>query len=124
MNYTDLLGKPYKHGGRGVGGYDCYGLVIEIYKRLGLEVPLLNSPEADLRHDFYIGLSVQFIKLEKPEPNCMVALQIKPGIVSHVGVVLPDCIRFIHILQSCSVVIEKLSNPRWHRRIAGYYKCK
>lgn len=35
MKWDDLLGAPYKVRGRGDGGYDCYGLVIECCRRAG-----------------------------------------------------------------------------------------
>lgn len=38
MCIDDLLGVPYKEHGRDKSGYDCYGLVIEIEKRLGYEL--------------------------------------------------------------------------------------
>ena len=31
----DLLGKPYRDHGRGPDAYDCYGLAIEVERRLG-----------------------------------------------------------------------------------------
>lgn len=36
--YTDLLNKPYKPHGRGAGGFDCYGLVLECLKRAGTPI--------------------------------------------------------------------------------------
>jgi len=38
MELNDLLGLPFAPGGRGEVGYDCWGLVIEIYRRLGIQV--------------------------------------------------------------------------------------
>ena len=35
INYNDLLAAPYKPHGRGDGGYDCYGLVLECCRRAG-----------------------------------------------------------------------------------------
>ncbi|MCF0222950.1 MAG: C40 family peptidase, partial [Fibrobacter sp.] len=35
MKYDDLLNVPYKHGGRDLAGFDCYGLVIECSRRNG-----------------------------------------------------------------------------------------
>lgn len=36
MEYKDLVGKAYRNGGRGNDAYDCWGLVIEIYRRQGI----------------------------------------------------------------------------------------
>lgn len=38
MIIKDLIGKPYVNKGRGDGGYDCFGLVLEVLKRFGYEV--------------------------------------------------------------------------------------
>lgn len=35
----DLLKWPYRFGGRGPDGVDCLGVVIEVYRRAGLELP-------------------------------------------------------------------------------------
>lgn len=48
--YTDLLNKPYKPHGRGNGGFDCYGLVLECLRREGKTVndpfrAFVNLPE-------------------------------------------------------------------------------
>jgi len=37
--FRDLIGKPYEDLGRGPDSYDCWGVVIEVGKRLGIEIP-------------------------------------------------------------------------------------
>ena len=39
LDINDLLGKPYKAHARGPEAFDCYGLVIEVEKRLGHTMP-------------------------------------------------------------------------------------
>jgi cell wall-associated NlpC family hydrolase len=39
VNIKDLLGIPYKQHGRDKTGFDCYGLVIFLYKRMGRNLP-------------------------------------------------------------------------------------
>ena len=42
--YADLIGKPFLWRGRGEGGLDCFGLVLEMFKRTGQVLPQLNTP--------------------------------------------------------------------------------
>lgn len=36
---NDLIGKPYEFRGRGNPGYDCWGLVVEVYRRFEFSIP-------------------------------------------------------------------------------------
>lgn len=61
-SYDDLIGKPYKPRGTGPDAYDCWGICVEVLKRLGifddidLTSEMLHSyrPEEDSPED-YIG---------------------------------------------------------------------
>ena len=44
IEISDLLGKPYTDGGRGPDSYDCYGVVLEVAHRMGVEL-------TDIRHE-------------------------------------------------------------------------
>lgn len=39
VHVDDLLTRPYRFGGRGADGIDCLGIVLEVYRRAGLELP-------------------------------------------------------------------------------------
>ena len=43
IDVNDLIGKPYKLGGTGPYQYDCWGLVREVYHRLGRDLPGYES---------------------------------------------------------------------------------
>jgi cell wall-associated NlpC family hydrolase len=43
MEVLDLLNKPYKLNGRGPDSYDCWGLVMEVYRRLGITLLDINN---------------------------------------------------------------------------------
>lgn len=121
--YNDLIGKAFEYDGRGPDRYDCYGLCVEIYKRLNIELPEFLSA----RNPQGISLTVdgnkeRFIKLEKPEPFCLVTLTLIRPYVSHIGIVLEDCKRFINVIQKRNVCIESLNSERWRDRIDGFWK--
>ena len=121
--FNDLIGKPFEYGGRGPVGYDCYGLAMEVYKRRGINLKEYYSPD----NLSIIGNLVEdgkedFIPLEKPEPFCFVLFRV-PKYTTHIGVVLPDCKRFIHVSRGKNVSIERLDHIIWKTKISGYYRC-
>ncbi len=118
----DLIGIPYEKHGRTTKGLDCYGLVHLVYGRLGKELPNFPEDYTELLniHNAIEENKSKFIELEKPEPYCIVTFSIYPPYVTHIGVVLDDCKRFIHIMEKRNVTIEKLD--KWQKRIRGFYK--
>lgn len=124
VEYVDLLGKEFKIGATGPDKYDCYHLYRELSKRVGVELPLYISPtEPNLIEELIKEDSEKlFDKLDKPEPYCMVLFTIKYPYVSHMGFVLEDCQRFIHIFPKSRVTVERLKDISWNHRIRGYLK--
>jgi hypothetical protein len=123
LNYIDLLGARFAYGGRGPQYYDCYGLAIEIQKRVGVTIPDIYSPaEVDLIHGQIDSSKALFTPIEKEDPFCLVLFQIHPQFVTHVGVVLEDCKRFIHVMQRRFVTVERLHD--WQPKARGFYRCK
>ncbi len=123
MRYFDLLGKTFRYGGRGPDHYDCYGLVMELYRRQGIDLPeyesfadprLIDAGLSDGRERWVTGI-------DQPEPGCMVMFRIHPPYVSHIGVML-DSLRFIHIMHKTSVVVERIDSLLWRDKLAGYYR--
>jgi cell wall-associated NlpC family hydrolase len=130
---ADLIGKSFQYGGRGPFEYDCYGLVMEIYKRRGMELPDFgSSPSASWIHRVIMEQTqcgvrnaecgVKFIQITNPEPFCLVTFMIRPPYTSHVGVVLENGYQFIHIMAKLEVTIERLDGMQWKRRITGFFK--
>src|SRR5574337_745138 len=127
LNYSDLLGKQFAYGGRVPAVYDCWGLCMEIYKRLGRQLPdgISTREYIDINQQINSKIrnpqSENFREISAPLPYCLVTIMIRPPYITHVGVVLDDRIRFIHIMHKCSVAVERLDNPSWSRRIKGFY---
>lgn len=124
MQYFDLLGKGFEYGGYGPDYYDCKGLVFELYKRLNIKFPNYHSPKSviDQHELFQYGLANHAVKLDSVEPHCMVLFKIRPPYSSHIGLVLEDCSRFIHIMPKSSVTVERLDSLLWANKIEGFYR--
>ncbi len=74
MKYDDLIGAPYKAHGRGNGGYDCYGLVIECCRRNGktLKDPFQNLERLESGAELPYMDAVNVREVAKPHAGCIV----------------------------------------------------
>ncbi len=125
VDYSDLLGKPFVLGGRGPDCYDCVGLCMELRRRAGLEFIDVNSPE-------HLDLAVidgmvecgkcKFVRIDKPQPWCVVTFKMKCRYIAHIGLVLPGLSKFIHTRLRTNVIVERLNNEYWHKKIDGFYE--
>jgi cell wall-associated NlpC family hydrolase len=120
--FNDLIGKPFTYGGRGPTSYDCYGLALEVSRRVGIKLPehASNISPPDIHKSVEEGLG-SWQKLDYPEPYCIVVFCIVPPYVSHVGVVLPYS-KFIHITSNTCVTIERYDREPWALKVRGFYK--
>jgi cell wall-associated NlpC family hydrolase len=121
IEYADLIGVPYKLGGTGEDGYDCYGLVRELYRRIGIAIPNFTSPaEYDkklIRQMIEQGKS-EWIRQECDDFATTVLIK-TPGSL-HVGFCLGNG-KFIHTWKASNgVCVERLH--KWKSSILGYYK--
>lgn len=126
MNYRDLIGCKFKlHGRNKEEGFDCYGLVLEVYKRNGINLPDMfyeySTDEGKVESVNEIRTlattTIPNIKLEKPEELCIIEIT-ERGNPVHVGVYIGEGM-FIHCSYT-GVVIEPLR--KYQNRIVGYYK--
>lgn len=117
-NYIDLLGLPFVRGARGPEGYDCYGLVKEMYRRAGQDLPDFTAPGtlenvADVIED-------QTHRWKKVAPRTigsLVTIRVE-GLLAHVGYVI-ERDRFIHAVDPIGVTTERITNGSFN--IIGYY---
>jgi cell wall-associated NlpC family hydrolase len=124
VKFDDLIGIPYKRGGRGPHVYDCYGLVMEMHRRAGgLELKDYASPEK--AHEV-TALFASEVRLWTPcEPSAgavpYVVIVLPSGLVwTHCGYMLDDN-RMIHTWEkSGGVCVERVDT--WKRRIKGFYR--
>lgn len=118
--HPDLIGTPFEYGGRGQT-LDCYGLIMELYRRdFGIEIPDYGStPDAGLAQSRMITAAFNWQRIENPEPGAV--LLIKCGkYVRHVGYVVEDDMFYHTWEKSGGVVCEPLDV--WKAKIVGIYK--
>ena len=106
--WLDLIGLPFKHRGRGPDAYDCYGLVLEIYRRQGIIIfdtgyPTDQGEQAKL-------IEGHLYRWKKVPQGPGVVLLFRQGALGqHVGMQI-DHDRFIHATESYNQVkIDRLS---------------
>ena len=120
----EFLGVPFKHGGRGKDGLDCYGLIIKIYEKAGYRLfDVANyavnwSAEKNL---FIENYHMQWQRVENPGLFDVVLFRSKNNIPDHVGVYI-GAGKFIHTCKA-GTVITRL-NGEWKGKIEGFYRIK
>jgi probable lipoprotein NlpC len=105
---VEVLGKPYRSGGRGPEVFDCSGLVYYAYKRLGLTLPVTAEEQ---------GKSGVEVSREAVLPGDLVVFRIKRDY--HVGIMLNEQ-EFVHASKSRGVAIDNLTLPYWTKSLHGF----
>ena len=121
IKLDDLIGKPFKWCARGPNFFDCYGLVMEVSKRLNNPLPDYKSfINKELRSLYIENKKSDFIKVEEPEAGVIVTFKLHPKYVSHIGIMISDY-EFIHIMRKKRVAVERIDHPFWKKKIDGFF---
>lgn len=134
VKYDYLIGVPFKNHGRNVAtGLDCYGLVKEVYKKAGINLPEFDADFDDvdkisqiIKGQQGIKSTWKRIKTENGEPipvPCVMAIRfgVPKPYINHTGVYIGDGL-FIHTREKIGVCVDRIVNPAWKKCIEGYYK--
>lgn len=132
IQVTDLIGIPFEHGGRDITkAVDCFGLLMECHRRIGVEIPDFRSPQ--FHHEIEAKLAVEkrewITHAERDGPEQIPLTAMLParsllikvrGSACHVGFIhKPGW--FIHTWEDTNgVTQERLS--LWKQRILGVYE--
>ena len=109
--WDDLLAVPWAEDGRDpAAGLDCFGLVVEVYRRLGVELPDPASPG-------FLSQRGGWEAISDPEPGCAV-LMVHQG-RPHVGVYLGGG-EILHSTLLSGVVVSSLRAARAAGLVKGY----
>ena len=127
MTISALIGKPYKHNGRGPNSFDCYGLVKYIYETmLGIYLPEYT----DYTQDWYKERNVlteqfnKFSDLWHPVDNLAqwdiltFSLGTDKKVTNHCGVYL-NGEKMIHCYENRPVGIDRITKPYWENNLTG-----
>ena len=126
-NFIDLIGKRFVNRGRSaVKGMDCWGLVMEVFRRYGVYVPDYTV-DAFAFHtiDKVAGIAAQSRKWKRVEMPAngdaplAVLMRMHPKYITHAGVYIGDN-RIIHTMKCTDVIVSKAT--ALNRRIEGYYR--
>lgn len=94
IQINDLIGIPYKDHGRTAGGYDCYGLAIEVARRYGYKLNdvFYNDHSLELSAENVPTLNVT--PIDAPREGAVIEMECNNEI--HIGICLNDR-EFIHM---------------------------
>jgi peptidoglycan DL-endopeptidase LytE len=104
-----FLGRPYQWSGMGRFGFDCSGLVAQVFSMLGLTLPHSSYAQYAagtpvLRAALFAG-DLVFFRTDGPGP-------------SHVGIYVGES-RFVHASSSRGVALDSLEDPYFRPRFVG-----
>ena len=126
LDINDLLGKPYKAHGRGPYFYDCYGLVIEVERRLGHTMPDLymklskcNEWDFDPHNVDFSSEMTGMTKTNSPSFGDVIVFFDKKGRIYHTAVYLKNE-DYIH----CNREGVHISNLRYNQDKCEVYTWK
>lgn len=112
------IGLPYRQGGRGPDGFDCWGILRLIYQNeLGIPLPELPGISAETALHIHGETRKQLVEAEweeidRPADLCAVGMSQKEA-VHHVGVwASADRGKIIHCWKSSAVVADTLERIR------------
>lgn len=110
LDVSDLIGIPYVKNGRGLsdGGYDCYGLAIEVEKRIGNH--LVDIFYSDERNEKLVEEAASTINVEKTDTiiiGTLLEIWLKGEL--HIGVAISEEL-FIHCTYNQGVRVSRISS--------------
>lgn len=124
----DLIGAPYKPRGRGDGGWDCWGLAVEVARRLGAELPDVPYNGADGRgaaaakvREAALRRGAPVEKIDRLERWCLLDVAWDGRTSAHVAVYLGGG-KMLHAAEGLGVCVEDAG--RYSKLIKGMYRIR
>ena len=123
----DLVGSKFMEGGRSMlTGMDCWGLVMEVFKRYGITIPdFIIDTFAFRVIDAFASEAIATRKWEEvyqPQDKdvpLVVLMRMHPVLITHAGVFIGNG-KIIHTMKGTGVIMSRASALQ--SRIVGYYR--
>lgn len=104
------VGKPYQWGASGPDKFDCSGLVLYVYKALGVSLPRMSGEQAG---------SGYHVDRENLAPGDLVFFRLSGGPINHVGIYVGQG-KFIHAPKKNNPVrYDNLNDTWWGQKFKG-----
>lgn len=84
--FADLIGKPYKKNGRGPDDYDCYGVPLEMSKRMGIPLPDVVTDSLAIELSAEYAPLLNLVKIEEPVEGCLIEMEFENEL--HLGIAI------------------------------------
>ncbi|GBG57771.1 murein DD-endopeptidase MepS/Murein LD-carboxypeptidase [Sporomusaceae bacterium FL31] len=126
IKMDDLIGVPFIDRGRDAHiGLDCWGLVMEVFSRYGIELPdyriaCLDFGKIDKTINEQRKIWIRQEDSDPPIPSLVVIKFNHPILCNHTGIYIGGR-QFIHTRQPIGVNIDRIDSPAWRRKIDGFY---
>jgi len=122
------IGVPFKEHGRDLQGFDCYGIALYILNPLGYNLPDFNYDEnwAKCGNNYFIENYYKYAKQinrNELQPVDVILFKNDPEVVNHIGIYLGGG-KFIHCDRKSGVIISRLNQQPYCRRIDSFYRLK
>lgn len=127
MSWTnEYVGVPYLEHGRTKAGWDCWGLLREVYQNeLGIELPSYSSNYDDTLDGDGIGSAFSeevsgWDRVSEPEAFDAVWCRMV-GVECHVGVYVGGGM-MMHTMVGCDTCLVRIDTTGWRRRVLRCYR--
>lgn len=126
MDVSKYMGVPFKENGRDIEtGLDCYGLLLHIYRDMG--IALLDKTDYTLDdkedvHNLIEKNKYEWKQVDRKQvcAGTVVYFRIL-GVPMHLGIMI-NYNQFVHSICKTGVCIENLNSIVWNRRVVGFYE--
>lgn len=122
-----LIGRPFAHRGRGPEAFDCWGLVMEVYRQtFGIELPdyaadgsRTHRAAAAALVDGERGAWIE-LSPSAERPGDVILLR-RFGRPLHLGLVMGRR-RFLHCDEPAGVTCQDYGSMAWRNQVLGCYR--